>query len=117
MITDDNFVIAYDDALLGREPKIRVDTLASGLGMDLGYPLTTGCGWSNFRGLSAEEKAQVLVNEAFYMLACGLPLADILREFAKIPCWRNMRDFRMCAGHHRLFIEGRYDELNPHNPE
>ena len=54
------------------------------------YMSTSGCCDTRFHDLTEDERAQVLLNLAAHLMFDGIAPADVLREFAKIPLWRDM---------------------------
>ena len=59
-----------------------------------------------------EARAQILRDLALELISRdGIPVADLFREFSKIPEWRAMRIRGYVA-----FLPDQYDRLEPHNP-
>ena len=55
------------------------------------YEMTTGCCYSGFPPADRRDHEIWLLNQAIILMIQGVPLRDILEEFAKIDVWRYMR--------------------------
>ena len=80
------------------------------------YEATTGCCYSFIDDLTDEEIAECLRSEALHMISWGVPVEAVLREFAKIRIWRDMR-INTTGGNYLAFYEpDGYERINPYNP-
>ena len=80
------------------------------------YLSTSGCCYSTFKDLSRRDKEIALLGLAFQIAANGIPPRDVLREFARIPEWRDMGVLLPDGRYERAFLPDpdRID-WSPHN--
>lgn len=76
---------------------------------------TSGCCYFHFAELEPREQEIALLGLAFGIVAEGVPVEDVLREFARIPEWRDMGVLLPLGWCDHAFVSGRAG-WNPHNP-
>ena len=81
------------------------------------YLLTSGCCYTHFSHLSPRNKEVALLSLAFQIVADGIPVDDVLGQFARIPEWRNMGVLLPAGWFERAFLaDPDRTDWNPHNP-
>ncbi|MYA16333.1 MAG: hypothetical protein F4086_17685 [Gemmatimonadetes bacterium] len=75
--------------------------------------LLTSDGTESLEHLEEREQAARLIGAAFQCVTDGVPIADVLREFGKIPEWHTMPFPTIHGWVERATYRG---EWNPHNP-
>ncbi len=78
-----------------------------------GHLATSGCCYSLFAEMDPREKEVALLGLAFGIVAEGVPVEDVLREFARIPEWRDMGVLLPRGWCDRAFLPDRID-WNPY---
>ena len=59
------------------------------------------------------ERTARLVGQAFHLVCEGIPVEDVLREFAKIPEWRHMSAPLLMGWWERAIQNGKWSPYNP----
>ena len=63
------------------------------------------------------DKEIALLGLAFQIVADGVPVDDVLREFARIPEWKNMGVLLPSGWWERAFLQDAdRNDWSPHNP-
>lgn len=108
----DSYVVAWTpDDELGRRSEYVLGVKVGSHPDETGWSLRYACTRSFVRGRGEGAEAVGLREMALQLLFDGCVPADVLREFSRIPAWRQMR----LASGHWAFIPGRWNEWNPHN--
>ena len=112
-----DWMIGWTSNWDGREPTMEVGPWPDLTRWSNKYHLTSGCCFTAFRGMDEEEQARRLLNEAANLMFQGVPAEMVLREFAKIRVWCQMR-VRLIPGDYLAFLPSLgYEKWNPWSGE
>ena len=95
---------------------VRVGPCPDRTGWSAAYEWTAGCCYENWPPADRDMHGQGLLNEAANRMFMGADPQQVLREFAKIEAWRELRNVQFTSGEvDRAFMSGN-PAWNPHNP-
>ena len=94
---------------------VRVGPWPDTIGWSAPYYYTVGCCFSGWPPRNHDEHGQALLNEAANLMFLGSGPRHVLREFAKIKAWRELRNVQFAGQRTSRAFIAEDPAWNPHN--
>ena len=110
------YMVAWNPSEDGRAAEVHVGLHPDRTGWSTRFACTSGHCFAHFQDYPPQERAERLLGLSLQLVVDGVPPADVLREFARIPEWRGM-SIRLPGGDFARAVLPRNPAVwSPHNP-